>query len=1102
VEVDLDIAADEVFTRTMDRVQAYRETRDHDQLLSPAAEEDLQWLLAAPRGVDPDLAVGWMCYCRYLSLGSAAAPPMWEVLDRFQPFLPRMQEHLPRSIVALMSINAEPGVSPGSPLQRAAQFLADVEPRIGMLPQSRTREPHDALLAELADVSAGLEAGAPQHNLALLYAAQVLRSRFEKFGDTADLTRAIDAARSAVERSQLDDLYVHTYANTLAGALCDRYEIGRDPADLHEAAVMSDLALRLTVAGHPDRGLLIGTHAAVRHLQEPAPEQVALWQAEKVDLLRESVRATPDGHEGYAEVCLSLVKALLDLYKHDNDTSTLGEAATCLDAVDRALDRHPSPEARARRAVLRGRVMFESSLLSGDPDTWRPIDREVSQAIAALGPTHFYLSAALHEHGLLLLHQYERCHEISILDRSIEVFAAAAGIVSPDGPDGAAIYNMWGFTLAKRADATLDRESARGLSAQALAAARTSMDHASAAVRSAAEVQSNFASVLRIAARVQGDDALRREAINILRRARDTAPTERGWRLASFNLASALSEAGAGLQDHADGPAGAAQRLSWLDEAIGLIKDVLGTIDPARSERAEFELGLARCLASRWRNTPMLDTSRGPYKDAAIALCEQLAHRADAAVMVRSSAMDTAGHVFADAGDWAAARRAFGAALDLLPAHVASMQVRGDQEFGVGEFTGLASNAAACALNLGDVIDAVRLLESGRGVLSGHPKPDVDAELAVLAQSLSGSEATVILNTSSLRSDALVITCTGIDTVPLPDLRQRDLVENLALIQYLSQGIGFAPERVQRDADALNDGTDGPRDVTSALAWLWESIVRPVLDSLGTAHGRAGGAAEPWTRVWWCPTGLLAFLPLHAAAADPPASGASTLDRVVSSYVPTLRALASMRAANREHRSAEPALLTVALPETPGLARLPGVGPESAAARAALPRGTSLESGNATRARILAEITHHDWLLFSGHATQNASFPGNGGLVPYDHLQSGLVTLEDIRGLGLQNAQVAVLSACETARGDLNVVDEVSHLAGALHSSGFTHVLAAQWVVHDTAAATIIAQFFDNMRHRGFQPEHTAFALHEALRTIRDLTPDPMFWAPLVHYGP
>ena len=72
----------------------------------------------------------------------------------------------------------------------------------------------------------------------------------------------------------------------------------------------------------------------------------------------------------------------------------------------------------------------------------------------------------------------------------------------------------------------------------------------------------------------------------------------------------------------------------------------------------------------------------------------------------------------------------------------------------------------------------------------------------------------------------------------------------------------------------------------------------------------------------------------------------------------------------------------------------------------------------------------------------------------------------------------------------------------ALHSSGFTHVLAAQWVVHDTAAAMVISRFFDNMRHRGFQPEHTAFALHEALRAIRDLNPDPMFWAPLVHYGP
>ena len=55
-----------------------------------------------------------------------------------------------------------------------------------------------------------------------------------------------------------------------------------------------------------------------------------------------------------------------------------------------------------------------------------------------------------------------------------------------------------------------------------------------------------------------------------------------------------------------------------------------------------------------------------------------------------------------------------------------------------------------------------------------------------------------------------------------------------------------------------------------------------------------------WPRLWWCPTGPLTLLPLHtaghhveaAAGASPPRT---VLDRVVSSYTPTLRALLEAR---------------------------------------------------------------------------------------------------------------------------------------------------------------------------------------------------------------
>ena len=48
---------------------------------------------------------------------------------------------------------------------------------------------------------------------------------------------------------------------------------------------------------------------------------------------------------------------------------------------------------------------------------------------------------------------------------------------------------------------------------------------------------------------------------------------------------------------------------------------------------------------------------------------------------------------------------------------------------------------------------------------------------------------------------------------------------------------------------------------------------------------------------------------------------------------------------------------------------------------------------------------------------------------------------------------LANLSACQTARGDLRLLDEALHLAGALHLVGYRHVLATMWSI--AAAASL-----------------------------------------------
>ena len=81
---------------------------------------------------------------------------------------------------------------------------------------------------------------------------------------------------------------------------------------------------------------------------------------------------------------------------------------------------------------------------------------------------------------------------------------------------------------------------------------------------------------------------------------------------------------------------------------------------------------------------------------------------------------------------------------------------------------------------------------------------------------------------------------------------------------------------------------EAPDAVQGTLAWLWTAVVRPVLDSQGLL---AAGPSAPLPRVWWCPTGFLSYLPLHAAGLPAPPQS-TWIQRSIMSSRPTRRASA------------------------------------------------------------------------------------------------------------------------------------------------------------------------------------------------------------------
>jgi CHAT domain-containing protein len=285
------------------------------------------------------------------------------------------------------------------------------------------------------------------------------------------------------------------------------------------------------------------------------------------------------------------------------------------------------------------------------------------------------------------------------------------------------------------------------------------------------------------------------------------------------------------------------------------------------------------------------------------------------------------------------------------------------------------------------------------------------------------------------------------------------------------------------------------------LDWLWHAVARPVLDSLDLSPA---GGETPDARLWWCPTGALTLLPVHAAQVrGGHGNGECVRAWVVSSYTTTLAALLRARPARE---SAHVRQLVVALPRTPdvpGLAPLPATIREAAVvARHTRKLGSvlSLVGPSATRQLVQDALATHSWLHLACHVATDATDPARTGLA----LADGTLTIADLAALDLPGTELAVLSACGTAAGATRLLDEAVHVAAAMQLIGYRHVIATLWSIPDLTGQRIADDLYRNLTAIGtFDTDGTARALHRALTTLRRRYPtSPQVWAPFVHFGP
>jgi CHAT domain-containing protein len=90
---------------------------------------------------------------------------------------------------------------------------------------------------------------------------------------------------------------------------------------------------------------------------------------------------------------------------------------------------------------------------------------------------------------------------------------------------------------------------------------------------------------------------------------------------------------------------------------------------------------------------------------------------------------------------------------------------------------------------------------------------------------------------------------------------------------------------------------------------------------------------------------------------------------------------------------------------------------------------------------VLEHIQTASILHLACHGTQNLSDALQSGF----HLEDDMLTISKLTELELPRAFLAVLDACETAKGDTVQPDQAIHLAGAMLFAGFKSVVATMW---------------------------------------------------------
>jgi CHAT domain-containing protein/tetratricopeptide repeat protein len=972
---------------------------------------------------------------------------------------------------------------------------------------------------------AALEALPPGHAERGKRLAQ-LCGALRQFGEavttpSAALDEGIALASKTISEPAITRADRASASTSLGAALLARHTLTDARADLDDAVHTLESAVAQATDDQPDRTAAWATLGVALRIRFDADESPADL-TEAIRLQRAAVDAAPVENPDRLRQLGQLATTLLTGGETTSDAAMLDEAVAIRQhLLGTSPSGHPDRPSRldAVAAALRARFLRRGA----EPDLDVAIELQ-REAVQSSGNTVYLGSLAE-----LLRTRFERSGALADADEAIQVLHRALAI-TPEGRQRPLLLASLGAgqlaRLRRNWSASLADDTVR-LLREALAATPPRDPHH-------AQILSHLGAALWQRHEHSGDAADLDEAIDTQRQAAAATPPghpDRAFYLE--NLAFALSRRYETRHNPAD-----------IAEAIETHRAAIALTPPGHPERGRRLAGLGHAHEARFTHV-----GTTADRDDAIAAFTESANAAETNPSYRIIAARRAGRLLTGV-DAAATADCFQLAVGLLSGVAPRALHRGDQQAELQLTAGMASAAAAAVLSDPRLSarqraeQAVLYLESCRGVLLNRsldtrtdlsdlrgtrreladeyerlralleePAASVDsrrraaADLAALTEQIRATtpfttfglppaidhllaEAAlgpiVFISESDHRADALVLTSAGVTVVEL-DFTQDEFLDQI--------GAFYRALRTRRGLDTV-------------LAWLWDRVAGPVLESLGFRRMPDG----QWPRLWWVPVGLFGLLPLHAAGHhdDPPDDAQRRVvhDRVVSSYTPTVRALRYARAA-RPAPQQPPHALVVGVPTVPGVpGRLDCVPEEAAAVRRYFPDGEDFiePTRTPTTAAVLDQLPHHAVAHFACHGVTDAEDPSRSQLLLPDYATAPLTVarLTD-RHSHLGAARLAYLSACGTTAIDrLDLLDEAIHLTGAYQLAGYPQVIGTLWEINDLIAADVAAAFYARMQAPDgrIDTSRGALALHDTIRTLaREYAQAPWLWAAYLHTG-